>query len=356
MVISQKKEEILSAESVQVAASLQSSLPIYFHDKPLAESLSEIEQASVRLASVILETPLLQSRDLNDRVGAKIYVKSEQFQHSGSFKYRGAFYWLLRMPQSDRRKGVVCFSSGSLGIAIAAAAQMMGVKAVIFMPAFAPEIKAMAARRYSADVVVLDVTAEELGIKAEQYAKENGHIFLHAYDTPDIITAHGTVGLELIRQMARLKVRPDMVLIPCGGGALTSGVSLAMAGLSPETRVMAVEPYGFDDTLRSLHFSTRLGVNPRATSICEGLTTPMPGKMTIEIMRHYLSGSVTVNDDEVKQAMKFAFHHMKTVLEPSGAAALAAILSGAIDVRGLNIAIITTGGNVEHGFFSSCLA
>ncbi|MEE8534459.1 MAG: threonine/serine dehydratase [Kiloniellales bacterium] len=314
---------------------------------PAAPGLAEIEAAAARLEGHAVKTPLLEFPALNERVGGRVLVKPEGLQRTGSFKFRGAYNKISQIPEAARERGVVAFSSGNHAQGVAAAAALLGVPATIVMPADAPAIKLDNTRAYGAEVVLYDRYADARETVAEQVRARTNAILVRPYDDPDIIAGQGTCGLEIARQAAALDVALDAALVCCGGGGLISGTATALAALSPETEVYAVEPKGFDDTARSLAAGERVGNAADARSFCDALLAPTPGELTFAINRRLLSGGLAVDDTEVAEAMSYAFRTLKLVVEPGGAVALAALLTGRFEARGKTVAVVLSGANVD---------
>jgi threonine dehydratase len=317
---------------------------------------ADVEAAARRIAGMAVETPLLESPALNERVGARVFLKPESLQRTGSFKFRGAFNKLRRLAEQGGAKGgVVAFSSGNHAQGVAAAAQLMGVKAVIVMPSDAPSIKLSNTRGYGAEVVLYDRARDDREAIAEKLAADRGAAIVRPYDDPDIIAGQGTVGLEIHRQAKARGVDLDAALIPAGGGGLISGSALALKAGWPGLPIYACEPAGYDDTGRSLAAHRRVAADTSAASLCDGLLSPMPGKLTFALNERLLAGGFAVTDEEVLSAMEFAFRALKLVIEPSGAVCLAALLAGKLDGRGRNTALVISGGNVDPAVFARAI-
>ena len=313
--------------------------------------IADINSAASRLSGLIVETPLLESAALNERFGARILFKPEVLQRTGSFKFRGAYNKIASLPPDERGRGVVAFSSGNHAQGVAASAAMFGVRAVIVMPSDAPAMKIGNVRAMGAEVVLYDRATEDRAAIAQTYV-DRGMALVPPYDDPAIIAGQGTIGLELTAQADRLGVGLDAVVIPCGGGGLSSGISLAVKHASPATAVWVAEPEHFDDTRRSLDAGTRIANDPGYTSMCDALLSPSPGELTFEINRKTLSGSIAVSEQAVGAAMRDAMAYLKLVVEPGGCVALAALSSGKIDVAGKCIAVVLSGGNVDYGTYA----
>jgi threonine dehydratase len=324
--------------------------------KPLP-SASDVEAAAQRIAGQAIETPLLEWPALNERVGGRVLVKPEQLQRTGSFKFRGAYNKLKHLIDDGGGKGgVVAYSSGNHAQGVAAAAQILGVPSVIVMPADAPAIKLANTRSYGAEIVLYDRIKDNREAIADDLAFRRKATIVRPFDDPDIIAGQGTTGRELARQAKARGMNLDAALLPCGGGGLIAGSTLALRAVWPDLPVYACEPAAYDDTRRSLLVHRRLPVEPGAHSICDGLMAPMPGELTFALNDRLLAGGIAVSDDEVLSAMAFAFRVMKLVVEPSGAVALAAILTGRFDCRDRVVGLVCSGGNVDPDLFARCLS
>lgn len=319
-------------------------------------SFMDIEAASQRLEGHAVRTPLLENAILNEQLGGRILLKPETLQRTGSFKFRGAFNRLSLLDEAQRRKGVIAYSSGNHAQGVAAAARILGIECTIIMPEDAPSLKIANTRGYGAEVVLYNRKAESREEIAAGILERSGATLIRPFDDPQIIAGQGTCGREIFQQAREFDASIDAMLVCCGGGGLTSGIALASRHMSPETEVYAVEPKGFEDTARSLAASTRLENDPNAESICDALLTPAPGEITFPLNQQLLSGGLVVSDDEVRQAMAFAFRNLKLVVEPGGAVCLAALLSGHFDAAGRTVAITLSGGNVDPTFFAEVLA
>jgi threonine dehydratase len=318
--------------------------------------LTEIHAAAEKLAAVAVQTPLLQAPALDRRTGGHVLIKAEMLQRTGSFKFRGAYNKISRIAPALRHKGVVAFSSGNHAQGVAAAAQLLNTPATIVMPADAPAIKIENTRGYGASVVLYDRdTGDREAIAAEIVAR-TGATLVRPYDDPDIIAGQGTIGLELVRQAEALGCRLDLVLTPCSGGGLMAGCATAVKALSPQTRLMTVEPQDFDDMARSLASGHRQTNKPGRRSICDALMSPTPGVLTFRINQRLTEAGLAVSDAEVQQAMAFAFRELKLVVEPGGAVPLAAVLSGKVEAAGQTIALVLSGGNADAATFTAALA
>jgi threonine dehydratase len=314
--------------------------------------LAAIEAAARRLAGHAVVTPLLGSRDLDARTGARVLIKPEMLQRTGSFKFRGAFNKMSQLPPGT---SVVAFSSGNHAQGVAAAAQLLGLAATIVMPGDAPAIKIANTRSYGADVVIYDRHREDREKVAGRIAEERSATLVRPYDDPDIIAGQGTIGLEIAQQCRANAITPDVVLAPAGGGGLIAGCATALSALVAAVRIYSVEPIGFDDTARSLAGHARVANQPGASTICDALMAGMPGELTFAVNDRLLAGGLAVSDAEVQAAMAYAFRTLKLVVEPGGAVALAALLAGKLDVAGRTVVIVCSGGNVDPATFCRAL-
>jgi threonine dehydratase len=314
-------------------------------------TFADVEAAAARLRGVVRRTPLLESDVLNELAGGRLLLKAECLQRTGAFKLRGAYNAISQLAG----RAVVAYSSGNHAQGVAAAARLLGVPATIVMPADAPTIKIESTRALGAEVRLYDrfrEVREEIGA---EIAARTGAALVRPYDDPQVIAGQGTAGLEIAEQALELGPRPDAALICCGGGGLTAGCALALAERLPGIEIRTAEPEGFDDTDRSLAAGERLANAPGSASICDALLAPMPGELTFEINRRLLAGGIAVSDAEVRRAMALAFLHLKLVLEPGGAVALAAALSGRFDAKGRIVAVMLSGGNVDPALFADVL-
>ena len=314
-------------------------------------AFTDVEAAAARLTGIAVRTPLLESDALNDRVGGRVLLKAECLQRTGSFKFRGAYHAISRIDAG----AVVAYSSGNHAQGVAAAARLLGKSATIVMPADAPAIKIESTRAHGAEVRLYDRHAESREAIGAEIAAQTGAALIRPYDDPRIIAGQGTVGLELAEQARERGVRLDLALAPCGGGGLIAGCALALTKAFPAIAIYAVEPAGLDDTRRSLETGAREVNAPGATSICDALLVPTPGELTFALNRRLLAGGLAVRDDEVRSAIAFAFRHLKLVLEPGGAVALAAVLAKKLPLEGRTAAVVLSGGNVDPALFAAAI-
>ena len=310
-------------------------------------TIEDVKAAAERIKGIAVRTPLLRNDVLDVQLDAKAYVKAECLQRGGAFKMRGAANAISALAPDVRAKGVIAFSSGNHAIAVSTAAKHFGIPATIVMPADAPKIKLETTRSLGADVVTYDRVGESREEIGARLLREKGGSLIKPFDDPFVIAGQGTAGLEIAEEIS-----PDIVFVQASGGGLASGVALAL----PNARIIAVEPEGHDDIARTLAAGSIQRNAPGIRSICDGLLTEEMGQITFEIARRRFERVVVVSNDAARRAMKFAFFNLKIVLEPSGAAALAAALEGGVDQAGKTVAIIASGGNVDAETFQTALA
>jgi threo-3-hydroxy-L-aspartate ammonia-lyase len=312
-----------------------------------AASFADVQAAAGRLRGVAHRTPVITSGSLDDRTGAEVFLKAENLQRMGAFKFRGAFNRLAQLEAPARARGVVAFSSGNHAQGVALAARELGIAATIVMPADAPAAKLAATRGYGAEVVLYDRMTEDRNAIAGRIASERGATLVPPFDDPAVIAGQGTTALELIEDAGKL----DVLLVCLGGGGLLSGCALAAAELVPGINIWGVEPEAGDDWVQSLARNERVTI-PVPDTIADGMQTTAPGLLTFPIVQALCAGVVTVSDAEIRDAMRFAFERLKLVIEPSGAAALAALLFGKVEARGRRVGITISGGNVDPATFA----
>jgi threonine dehydratase len=318
--------------------------------------IGDIEDAARRLAGIAVTTPLLESMALNERLGGRLLVKAEPLQRTGSFKFRGAYNFMSRLGDDARQSGVMTYSSGNHGQAVAAAAKLLGMPALILMPTDAPAIKVRNTKAYGAEVVHYDRYTDDRERLGAALVAERGYTLVPPFDHRLIIAGQGTTGLEIAEQAARIGAAPDAVLVCCGGGGLVAGVGLALVDRMPKAAVYSDEPRDFDDTRRSLISGVRQSNDVAARSICDSLQSPTPGALTFPINRRLLAGGLAVSDDEARQAMAIAFADFKLVLEPGGAVALAAVVADKITIVDRTVVAVCSGGNVDPETFITALS
>ncbi len=324
--------------------------------QPTLPTFADVQAARARIAPHIVRTPMLRHRLLDARAGGTVLVKPEPLQRTGSFKLRGATNAVMRLGPEARAAGVVTHSSGNHGQAMACAASSVGARATIFMPSDAPAIKVESTRSWGADILRYDRHSDDREAIAHAHAARTGAVLVPPFDHPDVIAGQGTLALELVEDAAAAGLTMDALLVNTGGGGLIAGCALAIEGASPGTKIYAVEPEGWDDTARSLATGERLANAPGGSTLCDSLLSKMPGRLTFEVNQPRLAGGLAVTDAEVLHAIAFAFSHLKLVVEPGGAVALAALLAGRFDARGKTVGIVVSGGNVDPAVFGRALA
>ncbi|WP_193140676.1 MULTISPECIES: threonine ammonia-lyase [unclassified Meridianimarinicoccus] len=315
-----------------------------------------IAAAEARIRPFLRRTPLLESPQLNDLAGRRVLVKAECLQHTGSFKYRGAKSAVTAIAAEGGCSGIIAYSSGNHAQGVARAAQEAGLPAVIVMPSDAPRAKVEGTRAYGAEVVLYDrwnESREEIGA---HLAATRDLRLVRPYDEPEVIAGQGTCGLELAEQARAAGVTTGQVLVCCGGGGLTSGIALALEQQAPSLRVRPVEPAAFDDVTRSLAAGEILGNAPGSTSICDAIVTPQPGDLTFPILQRLCGPGLTVSDAEALTAMAVALRHLKIVVEPGGAVALAAALHRGADLGADPVIAVATGGNADPEILAHAVA
>ena len=318
-------------------------------------NIDMIEAAAKRIDGKARRTPLLSSPFLDEIAGRRVLVKPECLQHTGSFKFRGAWSALSALDPDIRAKGVIAFSSGNHAQGVALAAREHGTMAVIVMPSDAPELKINNTKALGAEVILYDRATEDRDEIGERLASERGLTLIKPFDEPLVVAGQGSVGLEIAQQAAELGVTKADVLVPCGGGGLTSGVALALEAKAPDMKVHPVEPEGFDDVARSLK-SGKIEQNPATTgSICDAIIPPSPGKIPFPILHRLCGTGLVVSDDDCLHAMAEAFMRLKIVIEPGGASALAAALFHGSTLQSDTVIVVASGGNVDAALFSQSL-
>ena len=316
-------------------------------------SFNEIINASVRLQDKVIRTPLLQSAYLNKKLKTNIFLKAENLQTIGAFKYRGALNAILQLP--DNIKKVVAWSSGNHAQAVAAAAKMTGREATIVMPMDSPKAKLEGTAFWGALIVKYDRLNEDREKIGKEIAKKTNAAIIPPFDHVDVINGQATAGLECIEQLAIKNINPDIVLCCCGGGGLIAGISTAIKAKFNNSKIYSVEPDNFDDTKKSLENNQIIMNSMYHKSICDALLAEKPGSLTFEINRLNLTAGLSVTDEEALMAMHVAFRHFKIILEPGGAVALAAAITDKVDIKYKNVLVIASGGNVDKEIFEKCL-
>ncbi|MBB96346.1 MAG: threonine ammonia-lyase [Rhodobacteraceae bacterium] len=314
-----------------------------------------IAAAAERLSGHVRRTPLLTSPFLDEIAGRQVFVKPECLQHTGSFKFRGAWSAISALDPDLRVRGVIAYSSGNHAQGVALAAKMHGVPAVIIMPSDAPALKIANTRALGAEVRLYDRAGESREEIGEALASDRGLTLIRPFDEPLVIAGQGTCGLEIAEQAAEHGVTEADVLVCCGGGGLTSGVALALEAKAPGMRVRPAEPEGFDDVKRSLQAGAIQRNNAEAGGLCDAILTPAPGQLTFPILSRLCGPGVVVTEDEALRAMALAFLRLKIVIEPGGAVGLAAALFHGDEIEGDSVIAVASGGNVDPAVFRMAL-
>jgi threonine dehydratase len=319
-------------------------------DRTLDELFAMVRDAGARLRGVAHVTPVMTSRHLNERVGAEVFLKCENLQRIGAFKFRGAYNAMSRLSTEERRRGVVTFSSGNHAQAVALVGRLLGIAACVVMPADAPAIKRQATEGYGARVILYDPEARSREEIARELQQQHGYTMIPPFDHIDVVAGQGTAALELCDQAGGL----DLLLVPCGGGGLLSGCAIAAKGASAACRVCGVEPEVADDATRSF-YSGRLQTVKNPPTIADGTRTPSLGAITFPLVRRFVDAMQTVSEDAIKDAVRFLFYRLKIVVEPSGVLGLAALLSGRTPARG-RVGVVLSGGNIDGPTMRAILA
>jgi len=315
-----------------------------------AVTFADVQSAAAQLASVAHRTPVITSHTLDERVGAKVFLKCENLQRMGAFKFRGAYNAMSRLSDAEKSRGVITFSSGNHAQAIALSGKLLGVKTVVVMPDNAPQTKLAATRGYGAEVILFNPAETDRKALAESLAAEHGYSVIPPFDHPHVIAGQGTSTLELIEEVGEL----DMLLTPVGGGGLLSGCALAAKGASPNCKVIGVEPELADDATQSFR-TKKLTTIAYPPTIADGTRTVSLGDITFPLILENVDDFATVTEEAIKAAVRFAFFRLKLVIEPSGILGLAALLSGVVKPTG-KVGVIISGGNIDAPTMSLILS
>ena len=318
---------------------------------PSTVTHADVVAAAARISGEVVRTPLLRSDSLDAATGARIWLKPECLQRTGSFKFRGAYNRLSVIPLAQRSNGVVAFSSGNHAQGVALAAKLLAMPATIVMPRDAPGIKVERTRGHGAEVVFYDRLSEDRDAIAAALAAQRGGVVVPPFNDRHVIAGQGTTGLEAATDLAAQGITADMALVCCGGGGLAGGFAAGS-----RVPVVAVEPEGYDDVMRSLAGGVIVGVENPGPTRCDALQTLRMAQLTFDTLRAYDARAVTVSELEAARAVAFAFRELKLVVEPGGAVALAAALAGRVDIAGKTVLIVLSGGNVDAAVFAECLA
>ena len=318
-------------------------------------NIDMIEAAALRISNRARVTPLLSSPFIDKLAGRRVWVKAECLQHTGSFKIRGGWSAVSALSDEVRARGVFAFSSGNHAQGVALAAQAHGIPSVILMPSDAPRLKIDNTRALGAEVVLYDRAKDDRDGIGKRLAEDRGLTLIRPFDDAQVIAGQGTVGLEIARQAQAEAIGTATVLVCCGGGGLTSGIALALEAHAPGLRVRPCEPEGFDDVTRSLASGTIERNASLAGSLCDAIITPQPGNLTFPILQRLCGAGIVITDEEALRAMAVAYARLKIVLEPGGAAALAAALFHGDELEGEDVIAVATGGNVDTDIFARAL-
>ena len=325
-------------------------------DNTILPTAADIDAAAKRLAGVAVRTPLINAPVLDAAVGARVFLKAETLQRTGSFKFRGAYNRISQIPPEQREGGVVAYSSGNHAQGVAAAAAARHAR----HHRDAERCAALEARAHRSarrrDRAPMTATREDRAAIAHKIAKERGATIVPPYDDPLIIAGQGTIGAEIVADLERLALKPDVMVVGASGGGLAAGISLGVKAKVPEAKFYTVEPEGFDDTLRSFKSGRREANERLSGTICDALMSNTPGELTFPINRELIGAGITASDAEVARAVRYAFEELKLVVEPGGAIGLAALLAGKLDIKGKVVVGILSGGNVDPDLFAKLIA
>ncbi len=319
-------------------------------EKSLEGLFGMVKDAAARMQGVANRTPVMTSRTLSECLGAEVFLKCENFQRIGAFKFRGAYNAMSRLSEDEGRRGVITFSSGNHAQAVALVGKLLGIKTTVVMPQDAPVIKREATKAYGAAVILYDPQERSRETIARELQEKHGYTMIPPFDHLDVLTGQGTSALELGEQVKGF----DMLLVPCGGGGLLSGCAIAAKGMNPGCTVIGVEPEVADDATRS-YYSGTLQTVKNPPTIADGTRTSSLGRLTFPLVRQYVDAMATVSEEAIKEAVRVLFFRLKLVVEPSGVLGLSALLSGKIKAQG-RVGIILSGGNIDGQTMQHILA
>ncbi|HVY20882.1 MAG TPA: threonine/serine dehydratase [Bauldia sp.] len=319
-------------------------------------TIDDVHAAAARIAGHAVLTPLLSSALIDEIAGARVLIKAENLQRTGTFKFRGAYNAVAAMTAEQRAGGIVAVSSGNHAQGVAEAARLFGAASTVVMPADAPSIKRARTERSGGRIVTYDRATQDRDAVVADYIALHGGTLVHPYNDFHVIAGQGTIGLEAAEQCAALGIVPAQVLVPCGGGGLSSGVGLAMRRAYPDIAVTLVEPDGFDDYRRSLAAGMPVTNAKTSGSVCDALLAPSPGAIGFALNQAHHAAAVSVSDGEALATVAFAFRELKLVVEPGGAAALAALLAGKVVAQGEPVVVVLSGGNIDPPVLARALA
>jgi threonine dehydratase len=325
-------------------------------DARVLPTAADVEAAAKTLAGIAIRTPLISSPVLDERLGARVFLKAETMQRMGAFKFRGAYNKISSIPAASRAGGVVAFSSGNHAQGVAAAAKLLNMPAVIVMPRDAPRPKRERTAALGAEVILYNRDSEDREAIARRIAGERGAVLVPPYDDLLIIAGQGTLGREIVEDLSMIGLQPGIVVVGASGGGLAAGTALAIKASVPDADIYTAEPEGFDDTARSFRSGKREANARMSGTICDALMSNTPGELTFAINSKLIGKGVSASDEDVARAVAFAFRELKLVVEPGGAIGLAALLAGKVDVKGKVAVAVLSGGNVDPELFSKLIA
>jgi threonine dehydratase len=315
-------------------------------------SYQNIDTAHSQIKNQIIQTPLISNDYINKKLNSKIFFKLENLQNTGSFKFRGASYKISKLSDENKKNGVVAYSSGNHAQAVAYASLQQNINCKIIMPKNAPKIKIENTRKYKAEVILYDPETESRESIGEKISIEENRTLIRPYDDIDIIAGQGTAGKEIYEQLMQISTIPDIYLCCCGGGGLIAGTSTYLKEKFTNIKSYSVEPFGFEDTKKSLNSGKILPNEKGYTSICDAIITPQPGDVTFPINLKNLQDGLVVTDQEVKNAIKFLSEHLKVIVEPGGAVAATAALTEKINLKNKTVVVMISGGNIDFEMFT----
>ena len=315
-------------------------------------SYQNIDTAHSQIKNQIIQTPLISNDYINKKLNSKIFFKLENLQNTGSFKFRGASYKISKLSDENKKNGVVAYSSGNHAQAVAYASLQQNINCKIIMPKNAPKIKIENTRQYKAEVILYDPETESRESIGEKISIEENRTLIRPYDDIDIIAGQGTAGKEIYEQLMQISIIPDIYLCCCGGGGLIAGTSTYLKEKFTNIKSYSVEPFGFEDTKKSLNSGKILSNEKGYTSICDAIITPQPGDITFPINLKNLEDGLVVTDEEVKSAIKFLSEHLKIIVEPGGAVAATAALTEKINLKNKTVVVMISGGNIDFEMFT----
>ena len=325
-------------------------------DTTILPTAADIDAAAKRLAGIAVRTPLINAAVLDDLLGARVFLKAETLQRTGSFKFRGAYNKISSILPEKRAAGVVAYSSGNHAQGVAAAAKLLGMRATIVMPSDAPRAKRLRTEALGAEVIGYDRNTEDRAAIAMKLVNERGATLVPPYDDPLILAGQGTIGLEIVEQLAERGLKPEIVVVGASGGGLAAGISLGVKSRIATAKFYTAEPDGFDDTARSFVSGKREANARMSGTICDALMTATPGELTFPITSKLIGQGISATDAEVGRAVRYAFEELKLVVEPGGAIGLAALLAGKVDIKGKVVVGVLSGGNVDTELFARLIA